>query len=264
MEEKSIEELETIKNGEAFYELGMRYYRGENVEKNFSKAFEYFEGAYNLENYRLSIPVLAEMYYYGRGTEKNYEQARKYCEMYENSITLFFLGEMYFYGKDVKIDYQKALYYYEKSLNLKDKTDDIYYKLYLLYSGDYGIEEDKEKSKEYLNKVKEDLLSSIIYFILAARNKEEYNLDAIIRFLIMDRELFRELMMAIGEVDNGNHPAYKAFLRVDYLINDEYNEVAKSIIFTIIFNILNKQEIPYIFPEFSTEIEVNNYIKKFL
>lgn len=235
MKEKSMEELEQIGTGEALYEIGMRYYKGEGLEKDYHKAIEYFEKANNAGNYK------------GK---------------YENANTLFLLGEIYFYGKDVEIDYKKARDYYEKSLSLRDESDDLYYKLHLLYSGNYGIEKDEEKSKNYLNKVKEDLLKAVVYFILAVRPKEENNLDAIIRYLSVDMDFMRGFEEKLQKVFP-NHPSFKYYARVDYLEKDEYSKVAKSIILMLVFGII-EQRYEYIFPEFSNENDVDNYVKELL
>lgn len=90
----------TIHGGEDFqYQMGLRFYQGDGVEKDYKRAFELFSKSAAKGN----IEALVQQgicYYYGRGVPLNYAQAvdcfKKGIKA-ENKEAYFWLGKCYFY-----------------------------------------------------------------------------------------------------------------------------------------------------------------------
>lgn len=106
---------------------------------------------------------------------------------------------------------------------------------------------------------KENLLKSIIYYIMAIGTDEERNVDAIIRFLSINRELMRNFEEQFPK----DHISYKHYMNIDSLTDDEYSSLTKSLVLMIVFGLV-EQRYEYMFPEFEDENDVDKYVKNLL
>lgn len=118
----SIENLENLANqgnGEAQYELGLRYYKGIGVKVNYEKARNYFESAVN-NGVNSASYYLGVIYYNGKGTVTNHQKAKHYFEIAESNNNVFssyYLGKIYYWGDGVEQNYEKANEYKAKVLS---------------------------------------------------------------------------------------------------------------------------------------------------
>ena len=95
--------------------LGKIYYYGINgVEKDYKKAFSYFESSFKEIT---SKEHMGKSYYYGRGVDVDYAKAYKIFNNIkdESRLALFYLGEMYRLGYGVTKDFELAYKCYKKS-----------------------------------------------------------------------------------------------------------------------------------------------------
>lgn len=118
----TIENLENLAkqgNGEAQYELGLRYYKGVGVEADYDKARKYLESAVeNGEN--AAAYYLGVIYYNGKGTPTDHAKAKACFEKAEadnNIFSSYYLGKLYYWGDGVEQDLQKADEYKAKVLS---------------------------------------------------------------------------------------------------------------------------------------------------
>ena len=251
-------------NVDAMNELGVRYLYGKGVEKDEKKAFELFNSASEKDCIKAKFN-LAMCYYKGYGIEQNdlvsFNILKELAEKYHHAKSYYYLGEFYFFGGPVEIDYKKAMEYFNKSLNynknvynskyylgemymfgkgvnadyskakmyvediLKEKDDAVYYKLALINSGEFGIEQNEEKSKEYFNKIEFDLCIAMIYYVIAVKPDEEQNLDEILKLLDLERELVDQLILLFPP----KHPTRIYHNRLYYLKDEEYNDIVERL-----------------------------------
>ena len=117
----SIENLENLAkkgNGDAQYELGLRYYRVIGVPADYGKAREYLESAVN-NGVNSAAYYLGVIYYNGKGTPTNHIKAKEYFEKSEannNVFSSYYLGKLYYWGDGVEKNLQKANEYKAKVL----------------------------------------------------------------------------------------------------------------------------------------------------
>jgi len=112
---------ENPKHSYALTLLGLLYREGWGVEKNYTKAINYFKQGIKLEN-PLAMFCLGYMYEEGIGCEtdypaaiKLYQQARKL----KHPSAILFLGHIYMFGKGgIIIDYATAIKYYDEAIVL--------------------------------------------------------------------------------------------------------------------------------------------------
>ena len=89
-------------NAEAQYRLGLMYDMGEDVNQDYSKAFEWYEKSAN-QGLASSQSKLGSMYRYGKGVEVNHAKASEwYWKAYEqgNEEAHYQLGTIYISNKD--------------------------------------------------------------------------------------------------------------------------------------------------------------------
>lgn len=108
-------------NGEACFYTGMKYFRGDGVEKNYTTAFEYNKRACQLGiNYGCFGAGFA--YVQGRGTEKNLAKSVPYflksCDLgaHDGCFNIAILNEQGEGG--LKKDSQKAFEYFKKACDM--------------------------------------------------------------------------------------------------------------------------------------------------
>ena len=112
--------------------LGLSYYNGEGVRRNYSTAKNYFEKACNLNDGH-GCTLLGILYHGGQGVRQDYSTAIKYyekaCRMNE-SLGCFGLGIVYQSGQGVRQNTIKAKEYFGKTCDLgEQKGCDEYRKL---------------------------------------------------------------------------------------------------------------------------------------
>ena len=139
----------------AKYELADRYYEGEGVEQDFSKAFQLFkqlvEWGYVPAHYRL-----AKMYYKGEGINHNLEQAFYWNEKgVERGYVLsrYTLAFSYYDGKGVEQDFNNAFQLFEQLA--KRGYAPAQYMLALMYHEGKGVEQNVEKAIEWYERAVE-------------------------------------------------------------------------------------------------------------
>lgn len=131
------------------YQMGMQYYQGDGVEKDYKKAFESLSKAADTGNVK-ALVQLGICYYYGRGTALNYSRAIecfKKAIKSEDEDAYFWLGKCYLYGYvpdivccfhynvDVDYSYNLLLAYY---CFCKSRYNDITkWYMFLCYGVDY-------------------------------------------------------------------------------------------------------------------------------
>lgn len=115
----SLKSLAEKGNGEASYELGLRYYRGIGVDVDYEKARGYLEDA-EKKGVGGASYYLGVIYYNGKGTPTNHQKAKEYFEKGEKSNNVFssyYLGKLYYWGDGVEKDLGKANEYKAKVLS---------------------------------------------------------------------------------------------------------------------------------------------------
>lgn len=195
--------------------------------KNLKKAFKYFELSQNYE-------YLGLMYYNGEYVEKNYEKAYDHLIKDNSENSYFLLGKMYLKGKYVKIDEIKAEEYFRKSQN---KSKKYLYLLANKYFKEKNYTKSHEllilsKSNEnlalmylYGYGIRKNLITSLEYFE-KIENKKKYLLD-LIKSSYSDGFL-KEFSESIEECDIKSFVkifSNKIFRITDHIsvINDKYN-----------------------------------------
>lgn len=106
--------------------LGIAYYRGYIMEKNYSLSCELFNRHLNVCS--LSMNGLANMYYYGYGVKKDYPRAIGLYELaihHGNPCAMHNLAQIYEDGIGVEQNYPKAIELYEMAIKYND-PDSMY------------------------------------------------------------------------------------------------------------------------------------------
>jgi len=103
----------------ALLTLGKLYYQGLGIEKDFSKALEYYEQALSIDIHnRLVLNQLGIMYYKGEGSEVDFRKAASLCERAANKGQAgcqYYLGLMYVNGEGVTQDIDTGISWMKKS-----------------------------------------------------------------------------------------------------------------------------------------------------
>ena len=143
-----MKNLQNMKKKYSYYQLGHLYEKGYGVEKDFSKAKEYFliSCLNNHENYF----HLGYMYEKGNDFIKDYTKAKEYYKMaaqYEDLNAFTHLGIMYLKGMGVSKNYKLAINYLKRAAKLKN-SDALYY-LGRIYEKGIGVKQNDEISIHY-------------------------------------------------------------------------------------------------------------------
>lgn len=114
-------------DNDELYSLGMRYYLGDNGEKDFIKAFEAFSKASELGN-KEAMFYIGLMYCRGEGIKRDYKKAleifKKAAEL-GNAEALLFIGYMYYEGEGVEENDETALKFFQAAA-MKGNAKAIY------------------------------------------------------------------------------------------------------------------------------------------
>lgn len=137
---------------ENLYKLGLSYYEGEKVSKDYQKAFELFNEAAEAGNAQ-AMYKLYGMYYSGEGVvrdcTKAVEWVRKAAEV-GNTDAMTSLGLRYYYGDGAKKDYEKAADWYSKAAEAGSSRAMLL--LAEMYDEGNGIPKDNGKSADWYQK----------------------------------------------------------------------------------------------------------------
>ena len=143
-----------IKHGHAraLFCIGNIYWRGQGIEKDYSKARYYFEMAAK-QNHAPSLNNLGKMYENGEGVEINREKA---AELY---LTASNLGEnvgshnlaaLYHFGRGIPQNFELALKYYSLAIEQGNEDPVVYNNLGVLYMDGKGTPKDWNRALKYL------------------------------------------------------------------------------------------------------------------
>ena len=139
-------------DADAQWHLGCIYGNGEGVQKNLSKAEEWYQKSAEQGDSTYQW-LLGSMYECGEIVEKNFSKA---VEWYQKSAEQgdaegqWRLGSMYENGEGVEKDLAKAVEWYQKSAEQGDSNGQ-YHLGYAYYDG-FGVERDLTKAKEFFEK----------------------------------------------------------------------------------------------------------------
>ena len=134
------------------YKLGRKYYFGNGVLQNYSKAAEYFQKAV-LQGSVKAQNDLGVMYEEGKGVKQDYSKA---VELYLKAAQQDYayaqnnLGALFEKGKGVKQDYGKAFEWYRKAA--LQKHADAQYNLGMMYKNGKGVTKDSDEAIKWLRK----------------------------------------------------------------------------------------------------------------
>ena len=106
---------------EAQFALGVRYYFGKGVKKDYAEAFSWFSKAAEKEHMKAEYN-LGVCFYYGKGVEKNYKKAAEwYLKAAEKGFpdAQYNLGKCFYLGEGVNKDPQQAMNWFRKAADNK-------------------------------------------------------------------------------------------------------------------------------------------------
>lgn len=138
-------ELETkaaAGDASAQFELGALYHDGTGAEKDFTKAFEWFDKAAAQGEVRAQFN-LGVMYYMGEGRKQDYAKAKEWFQRAAdkgNARAQFNLGVMYYQGEGEAKDFAKALSLFTKAA--EQNFNEAQFNLGVMYAKGEGLELD--------------------------------------------------------------------------------------------------------------------------
>lgn len=142
------------------YRIGKMYNCGLGTEKDFGKAFEWFEKAVIAEN-KYAQYSLGSLYYYGNGTEQNFEKAfalyKKSADK-GNAYGCYQAAKMLESGVGAEIDLEKSDEYFRKAyqgfLSIEKNTNsaDLQYRLGVMTLKGIGCDADIFKAADFFRK----------------------------------------------------------------------------------------------------------------
>ena len=141
----------------AFFWAGYSYELGEGVPKDDASAAQYYQQALSAPIQEKVNPAnrLGMYYYDGRGVERDYAKAfqlLKWAEDHSGPVMLYYLGACYANGQGTQQDYAKALTYLEQ---VNWNCHPAFYLLGKMYCNGLGVPMDIAKGVEYLQKASE-------------------------------------------------------------------------------------------------------------
>lgn len=106
--------------------LGMFYYDGEGVERDYAKAFQLLKWAED-NNGSPMLYYLGACYANGQGTQQNYPAALRYLERIDWNCPpgFYLLGKMYCNGLGVPMDIAKGVEYLQKAGNVPEAKEEL-------------------------------------------------------------------------------------------------------------------------------------------
>lgn len=132
----------------AMNDIGVLYYEGHGVTKDYQRAREWYEKAAAAGN-GPAMANLGFIYMEGLGVTKDYNQARQWYEKGAAAgagRAMAHLGYMYEHGYGVPKDYEQARRWFEKGVSTKDGR--AMANLGAMYEYGYGVPKDYERAKQ--------------------------------------------------------------------------------------------------------------------
>lgn len=148
---KVLEGNEQVYVASAMCYIGSMYFYG-RIEQNYTKAFEWYQKAADLEN-------ISAMYYVGYmyenelGIEQDYSKAMDWYKKTADlgdADAMNQIGYMYFNGLGVEQDYPKAMEWFEKAADLGHSN--AMHNIGYMYENGLGVEQDSNKAQEWYDK----------------------------------------------------------------------------------------------------------------
>ena len=140
---------------EAQFNVGKMYYKGEVVEVNKEKAFDWFHKA-AVQGYLEAQFSVAVMYDQGEGVRQNKEKAFEWFHKAAVQGYLdaqFDVAVMYDEGEGVEVNKEKAFEWYHRAAVQGDLT--AQFSVAIMYDEGEGVEVNKEKAFEWFKKAAE-------------------------------------------------------------------------------------------------------------
>ena len=122
MDREKIFELANERDADACYAVGDMYYYGDDVQKDISKAIEYYNIAADTGHVEAKYS-LGYIYRFGEGVKKDISRAIKlleYAAERNHAKSNRYLGFLYFWGDDIAVDYEKSFSYLLRAADLGD------------------------------------------------------------------------------------------------------------------------------------------------
>ena len=248
-----IEELKKRANGgnaSAQNSLGLRYYKGEGVEQDYSKAREWIEKAANQGN-ASAQNNMGYLYEEGKGVEQDYTKAKEWYEKAANqgnASAQYNLGLMYYEEKGVKQDYTKAKEWFEKATEQENAL--AQHKLAIIYLFGLGnTKQDYEKAESLFKESLENKEISSKYYVNTLKK-------------IKNKEFNIQMITSIAEYDNKKNGTEGVLIKPAENFNDQshtiydidtFNEIKKEIDLML-------ADIPKVKEDKSNEVEVFSQI----
>ena len=135
--------------GKELFDLGLKYYNGEGVTKDYNKAFSYFSQSAE-KGYAGGQNWLGALYENGEGTTKDYSKALMWYQKAANqglANAQYNLADMYYSGKGIEKNYEQAVLWYQKAAEQGDKK--AMNMLGICYNSGKGVPKNQEKSFSY-------------------------------------------------------------------------------------------------------------------
>ena len=133
--------------------MGLCYYEGTGVEKDYSEAVKWFrklaEQGDNIERFiRIHTQYyLGLCYYFGHGVEKDYNEAAECFSKADSGAcpnAMYYMGLCYYFGHGVEKDYRAAIsefvFVAQEGLNGNDNEANAYYYMGECYYYGRGVE----------------------------------------------------------------------------------------------------------------------------
>ena len=141
------------------FELGLCFYRGENVKQDYSRAIYWFKKAASDEenkNYD-AIYYLGVCFKNGFGCDKNHKEAIKYFKEAANNgnkYAQYNMGTLLYLGEQIKTDYQEAFKYFKDAA--EQGLLEAMYNTAVCYADGTGVERNPDEAfKWYLETCKQ-------------------------------------------------------------------------------------------------------------
>jgi TPR repeat protein len=198
----SLTELLDLHSPAALYEVGYRYYAGQDVAKDISKSIEYFRSAAGLGHaqamfslgviYQQGQSVPADdaegfrwylrsaeaghlegmcnaglMYKRGQGVEQNYAEALKWLSLSATSgrpVTMTTIAYMHYHGLGTPVDYRLAMHWYRRAVDA-GATRAVFCPMAVMYSLGKGVETNSAEAISLYQQAAEHGEIEGLYFI---------------------------------------------------------------------------------------------------
>lgn len=148
-----LEEKANLNDEASQRKLGSMYYYGKGVDKDYTKAFQWYEKS-ALQGNSDSQNMLGIMYRFGFGIEKDINKSIEYYTKaieQENHFAMNNLGHLYLFG-DEKVDknYKKAFDLYIKAEQLGNTS--AMHALGIIYENGYGVDKNSKIALNWYEK----------------------------------------------------------------------------------------------------------------